>query len=101
MCHTSCWLRDAGSVVDYMKIVKSWLDANPDQVVTLLLTNGDNRPVKEFGDAIRSAGLDMYAFTPQGDLKLNQWPTLRQFIASGKRLIFFLDYGADTSVEPS
>jgi hypothetical protein len=90
MCHTSCWLRDAGSVVDYLSTVKTWLDANPDQVVTLLLTNGDNLPVSNFGDAMLSSGLASYAYAPGQDLTIDQWPTLRQFIDSGKRLIFFL-----------
>jgi hypothetical protein len=76
--------------VNYLSTVKSWLDANPDQVVTLLLTNGDNLPVSVFGDAMTSSGLANYAYAPGNDLTIDQWPTLRQFISSGKRLIFFL-----------
>ena len=90
MCHTSCWLEDGGAVVDYLSTVKSWLDANTDQVVTILLTNGDNLPVSTFGDAMVSSGIADYAYAPGQNLALDEWPTLGEFINSGKRLIFFL-----------
>lgn len=117
MCHTSCWLKDAGTTTSYLGTIKSWLDSNPSQVVTLLLTNGDNVPVSQFGDAMTSSGLASYAYSPGTTLSLDQWPTLQELIDNGKRLVMFLgkyimplcfslwltlaiDYGADTSVIP-
>jgi len=73
-----------------MSTVKNWLDANPDQVVTLLLTNGDNLPVSNFGDAMKNTGLSNYAFNPGMDLTMDQWPTLQQLIDRGSRLVMFL-----------
>lgn len=37
MCHTSCELLDQGSLTDYLKPIKAFMDANPNEVVTLLL----------------------------------------------------------------
>lgn len=36
LCHTSCFLEDAGPVSTYLSDIKSWLDANPSEVVTLV-----------------------------------------------------------------
>lgn len=37
MCHTSCIELDAGTLTDYLKPIKTFMDANPNEVVTLLL----------------------------------------------------------------
>ena len=90
MCHTSCWELDAGSLKNYLSPIKTWLDANPDEVVTLLLTNGDSKDVSLFGDAFKSSGLDTYAYAPSGKLSISQWPTLQEMIDAGDRLVVFL-----------
>jgi hypothetical protein len=90
MCHTSCWLNDAGSLESYLSTIKSWLDANPSQVITLLLTNGDGVGISSFGDAFSSSGLSNYAYSPGSTLSMDQWPTLQQLIDSGNRLVVFL-----------
>ncbi|KAH8685744.1 PLC-like phosphodiesterase [Tricladium varicosporioides] len=100
MCHTTCWEKDAGLVVDYLKTVRTWMDANPNEVVTLLLTNGDNVDVTKFGTAMNSAGLTKYAYTPPKKLAMNEWPTLQELISANTRLVMFMDYHADTSKVP-
>lgn len=73
LCHTSCMINNAGSLQNYLKVVKDWLDAHPLEIVTL-------------------------AYVPKntGDWKIddsiNSWPTLGEMIASGKRLVAFVDY---------
>ena len=64
LCHTSCFELDAGTVESYLATVNSWLDAHPNEVVTLLIVNGDNVPVAEFDDAYTSSGLKSLAYTP-------------------------------------
>ncbi|MCJ1460664.1 hypothetical protein MMC28_011046 [Mycoblastus sanguinarius] len=99
LCHTSCLEEDAGSVASYLSTIKTWLDANPNEVVTLLLTNGDNVPVSMFDTAYTSSGLKSYAYTPASSpLAIGAWPTLQELISAGTRLVAFLDYGADASV---
>lgn len=99
-CHTSCLLEDAGSVESYLSKVKKWMDSNPNEVVTILLTNGDNVDVSMFDDAFQGAGLVQYAHKQQSHLKMDQWPTLGEMISSKGRLVVFLDYGADVHQFP-
>ncbi|KAI0853092.1 PLC-like phosphodiesterase [Daldinia vernicosa] len=100
MCHTSCLLEDAGSLQDYLGPIKTWIDAHPNEVVTLLLTNPDAIDITKYGDAFTSTGLDSYVFTPDTTLGLDDWPTLGDMISSGKRVVVFMDYNMDTSKVP-
>lgn len=94
LCHTSCVLEDGGSLVDFLKIVGSWLEGNPGEVVTLLLTNGDRVGVEMFGGVFGEAGLDGLAFVPGGSgggvLPMNEWPSVQEMVDRGKRLVVFL-----------
>lgn len=93
LCHTSCFLEDAGTLKSYLGTVKDWLDDNPDEVVTLLLTNGDSVSITDFGDTFKSSRIDKYAFVPSSSpdkLSMDDWPTLGDLISSGKRLVVFL-----------
>jgi hypothetical protein len=93
MCHTACELEDAGSVQKYLQVVKTWLDSNPNEVLTLLLTNGDRKPIADFDAVFKTVGLDAYAFVPStspNPLPKGSWPTLGDMITSGKRLVVFM-----------
>lgn len=92
MCHTSCVLLDAGPLSDYLAPVADFLGANPDEVVTLLLTNGDAIPVADYADIFDTAGLSQYVFTPNGTstLALDAWPTLQEMIDAGTRLVVWM-----------
>lgn len=93
LCHTSCIEEDAGSLQSYLGTVKSFLDANPNEVVTLLLVNGDFQSPTLFDTTFQAAGLNTYAFIPStspNDLTIDQWPTLGQMIGAGQRLVVFL-----------
>ncbi|KAI0881679.1 PLC-like phosphodiesterase [Annulohypoxylon maeteangense] len=100
MCHTSCILEDAGTLQSYLSEIKSWVDANPNEVITLLITNPDAIDINKYGDAFKSTGLATYVFTPDGQLGLNDWPTLAEMISSGTRVVVFMDYNMDTSKVP-
>ncbi|POS85313.1 hypothetical protein EPUL_003329, partial [Erysiphe pulchra] len=100
MCHTACQLEDAGTLVSYLSTIKSFMDMNPNEVITLLLTNGDRAPAAMFGTAMDSSGLSKYAYVPPKQLAINEWPTLKELITANSRLVMFLDYGADTAKVP-
>ncbi|KAL8997243.1 MAG: hypothetical protein Q9169_003436 [Polycauliona sp. 2 TL-2023] len=98
LCHTHCLMKDAGLLTDYLKVVKEWLDKNPQEVVTILLTNGDRLRISDFDKAFNASGIIPYAYIARGDPKtstLDAWPTLGQLIANNTRLVAFLDTGAD------
>jgi len=90
LCHTSCWEEDSGLLVDYLTSIRTWLDSNPNEVVTLLLTNGDAIDVSSFGTAYNNAGLAKYAYTPPSQLALGDWPTLQDLISASTRLVTFM-----------
>ncbi|KAH8828100.1 PLC-like phosphodiesterase [Flagelloscypha sp. PMI_526] len=98
-CHTSCFLFDGGRVSDYLKEVKSWLDTNPNEVLTLLFTNPEAVPVEnEWKAAFDESGVTPLAFVPKSlPVKKSDWPTLGEMIDSGKRVVVFMDSNADPS----
>lgn len=97
LCHTSCFELNVGPLTDYLSTIKTWMDSNPNEVITLLLVNGDDVSVSDFGSAMQSSGLSTYAYTPPSQLSMDEWPTLGELIDAGTRLVMFLDTGADTS----
>jgi hypothetical protein len=91
LCHTSCLLEDAGTLESYLGTVKKFLDTNANEVVTILLTNGDSVDITEFGKTFASSGIDSYAFVPSSNpLSIGDWPTMGELVSSGKRLVVFL-----------
>ncbi|EEP81824.1 predicted protein [Uncinocarpus reesii 1704] len=103
MCHTSCFLEDAGPVEKFLGTIKTWLDGHPEEVVTLLLTNGDFVDISRFDEAFTKSGIKKYVYVPPAApdvIPMGSWPTLGEIIKSGKRLIVFLDYKADMSKYP-
>lgn len=71
------------------------------QVLTLLFTNGDGLSMNDvWKPAFVEAGIDQIAFvppTPGTPIKQSEWPTLGQMIDSGKRVVVFMDAGADNA----
>lgn len=104
MCHTDCILYDGGSLASYLTDLKTWLDAHEDAVVSLLLTNGDSiEDMTEFSNIMKSVGIDGYAFVPSttpDQIAKSDWPTLGEMVTSGKRLVIFMDYWANTKTVP-
>ncbi|KAM0747439.1 PLC-like phosphodiesterase [Meredithblackwellia eburnea MCA 4105] len=101
LCHTSCALLDAGNFTTYLSSVKTWLDANPNEVVTLLIVNTDGILPAVWAADYVTAGIDSYAYTPTSvPIAYDDWPTLSTLISSGKRLVSFLAQNADFSSAP-
>ncbi|KAI0344768.1 PLC-like phosphodiesterase [Trametopsis cervina] len=97
-CHTSCLLFDGGSVQDYLTTVHTFLQANPNEVVTFIFTNPEGASLPDvWAPAFVNSGIADLAFVPPTvPLKQSDWPTLGELIDTGKRVIVFLDAGADT-----
>jgi len=104
-----CWpsailsqpLYDAGLLVNYLVQVRTWLEANPNEVVSILLVNINDVPAEQFAEVYNAAGLVNVSFVPSAPtLQVDEWPTLGSMIASGQRLVTFLDHGANASTVP-
>ncbi|KZP13607.1 PLC-like phosphodiesterase [Athelia psychrophila] len=98
-CHTSCILFDGGPVETYLATVKTWLDANPNEVLTFIFTNPDALSLPDqWEPAFTASGLaDMAYVPPHLPMAQTDWPTLGALIDAGTRLVVFLDAGADGS----
>ncbi|KAJ6566653.1 PLC-like phosphodiesterase [Mycena capillaripes] len=96
-CNTSCDLFDGGSVQDYLTNVKTFLDANPNEVLTLLFTNPEGASVfTVWKPAFGVAEISDLAFVPPSlPVLQSNWSTLGSMIDSGKRVVVVLDAGAD------
>ncbi|EST04477.1 PLC-like phosphodiesterase, TIM beta/alpha-barrel domain protein [Kalmanozyma brasiliensis GHG001] len=99
LCHSSCELENGGSLESYLTKVNSWLAANPNDVVTLLIVNADDQSASTFGGAFSSTGISSRAYSPSSNvIAKSSWPTLSSLIDSGKNLVVFIDNSADASV---
>ncbi|EXL56636.1 hypothetical protein FOCG_04174 [Fusarium oxysporum f. sp. radicis-lycopersici 26381] len=95
MCHTHCWELDAGPLQDYLEEISEWVGKNPDEVVTIFLTNIDALPIEKFDEAFSSAGLKDLVFRPKTKLSQDEWPTLQKLLEDRTRLVVFMDYNMD------
>ncbi|SCZ98179.1 BZ3500_MvSof-1268-A1-R1_Chr7-1g09041 [Microbotryum saponariae] len=101
LCHTSCFLLDAGTLTSYLTLVKTWLDANPNEVLTLVLVNSDAIAPSTWAASYAASGMDHYSYTPSSvPIAYDGWPTYNSLIASGKRAISFLAQNADFEAVP-
>ncbi|TIC69910.1 PLC-like phosphodiesterase [Wallemia mellicola] len=102
LCHTSCIIYDGGSVLDYLKEVKTWLDNNPREVLSMLFTNSESIDVETISKPFKDSGLLDMAYMPSSSkLSLEQWPRLGELIEQNQRVVIFMDYHADHSKVPA
>ncbi len=91
LCHTSCDLLDAGSLSDWLGEIKTWMDANTNDVVTVLIVNSDNASADTLGAQFNASGISKYAYTPPSASTIPKtWPTLDALIGNNTRLMSFV-----------
>lgn len=90
MCHTYCWELDEGTLDKYLQELAAWMKAHPNEVVSLLLTNGDKIPVETFDTAFAGAGLTDLVLHPKKVMAKDEWPTLQEMIDASTRLVVFM-----------
>lgn len=99
VCHSDCSLLDAGSLSSWLSEVRSWMESNPNNVVTVLLVNGASASASDLAAQYQSAGITTsLSYTPTGSTSETQvWPTLQTLINTGTRLMNFVDVLGDNS----
>ncbi|KAG8689788.1 hypothetical protein FRC08_010776 [Ceratobasidium sp. 394] len=102
LCHTSCILWDGGSLTSWLSEIKTWMDAHPREVITLILTNGDHLDANQYWvPPFTESGISSYVYTPpSGSVARDAWPTLGEMISSGKRLVVIMDYPTNAGGVP-
>ncbi|KAF2134775.1 hypothetical protein P153DRAFT_362512 [Dothidotthia symphoricarpi CBS 119687] len=100
LCHTSCALLDAGTLESWLSEIKTWMDKNTNDVVTVLIVNSDSASAADLGAQFKSAGLDELAYTPPSTTTIpTTWPTLDNLISNGTRLMTFVASLSETSTD--
>lgn len=96
LCHSSCTLLDGGSLTSYLTKVKGWMDANPNEVVSLVIVNIDTIEPSTYASAFDAAGMTSNVYQPAGAVTaIDAWPTLGSMIENGGRMVVFMDHAAD------
>ena len=92
LCHTSCDLLDVGKLSDWLSEIKTWMDQNPNEVVTVLIVN-NGASNSDLDANFKTADITSYAYAPPSAATIpEQWPNLNTLISSGKRLMTFIAY---------
>jgi len=100
-CHTSCSLFDGGKVLDYLAKVKHFLDRHPNEIITLILANPESVSTALWAPIFESSGLaNMSYVPPQASMTRDTWPTLKEMLDAGQRLVVFMDKGAEDGSVP-
>ena len=101
LCHSSCSLLNAGTLESYLTTVRTWLQAHPYEVITILMGNSDLVNPLNFTAPFRDSGLMPYIYTPPKiPMSVSDWPTLGELILRQKRVITMLDYNANQTSVP-
>ncbi len=91
LCHTSCDLLDAGLLSDWLSEIKTWMDNNPSDVVSLLLVNADDATPGDLAAEFTRSGITEYSYTPPSSTAPQlTWPTLQDLISANTRLMTFI-----------
>jgi len=93
LCHSVCALLDAGKLSDWLSEIKTWMDANPSDVVTIVLVNSNDATAQDLKTEYETSGIDAYAYTPTSastPATANTWPTLNTLISANTRLLTFV-----------
>jgi hypothetical protein len=87
LCHSVC-RAGASPLVPTLERLRTWLDANPGEIVTLIIE--DEITPEQTEQAFAAAGLTRLVFTPSADPQA-EWPTLGQMVRSDRRLVVFAE----------
>jgi hypothetical protein len=85
LCHTFCEL-GATRLDSVLDDLHDFLVANPGAVVVVI--NQDYVSPEDFVGAVKDAGVAEFAYTGPVD---GQWPTLREMVDSGERVVFLAE----------
>lgn len=81
LCHSICALGNT-LLVDALKDIRTFLDAHPHEVLTFIIQDGITPAQTE--QAFQAAGLAEMMYAHEVGMP---WPTLREMIMSGKRIV--------------
>jgi hypothetical protein len=90
LCHSICEFGNR-PLVDGLRDIATFLRGHPDEVVVLIIEDGVSAADTE--KAFKDSTLIDFVYVHDGAAAAAHWPTLRQMIASGKRLVVTAENG--------
>jgi len=100
-CHNACGLFDGGTVKRYFQKVIHFLNRHPNEVLTIIIANPENVSAVAWQPIFESTGLADIAYVPpQIPISRGEWPTLKEMLDSTKRVVVFMDKGAEDGAVP-
>jgi hypothetical protein len=87
LCHSVC-RAGATPLVPTLQRLRTWLDAHPGEIVTLIIE--DEISAEQTEQAFTAAGLTRLIFTPPADPQA-EWPTLGEMVRTNRRLVVFAE----------
>ncbi|KAF2791758.1 hypothetical protein K505DRAFT_326631 [Melanomma pulvis-pyrius CBS 109.77] len=91
LCHSSCDLLDMGTLANWLRNISTWMNNNPNEVVTVLIVDSDDATPAQLGAQFEASGIDKIAYTPPSTETVPKtWPTLQSLISNGTRLMTFV-----------
>lgn len=100
VCHSSCALLDAGTLSGWLSEIKTWMDSNPNDVVTILLVNGAGASASALAQAYTNSSMTDLSYTPSASGATESWPTLNSLISNGTRAMNFVATLDDNTAAP-
>ncbi|KAK9761892.1 hypothetical protein K7432_012861 [Basidiobolus ranarum] len=88
LCHGDCKLLDAGAVSDTLTVIKTFLDKNPFEVVTLFIENFAHIKGDMIARTFETSGLVNMTRVQKPQ---EPWPTLEEMIKNNTRLVVFIN----------
>ncbi|SPO28951.1 uncharacterized protein UTRI_04999_B [Ustilago trichophora] len=96
LCHTSCYLQNGGYLEDWLREILNWMDAHPEEIVSVLLTNPEGVAIENWASGFESVNAHKRAYIPpKASMVRHDWPTYGQMREKNQTLVMFLDRGAD------
>lgn len=94
LCHGLCALGQR-PLADGLRDLRVFLDCHPHEVLTIIFES--NASEAQVAEGFSASGLDRYVYTPEGPPGSDvAWPTLREMIAAGERVVVFTADGERT-----
>jgi len=95
---------DGGSLLDFFRTVEGFLQREPDEILTLMFVNV-GVPLRSWAKAFFESRLDLLSYVPpadkrHGQMRISDWPTIADMVATNKRLVTFISSGADEDAVP-
>ncbi|OLY84527.1 hypothetical protein AYI68_g1309 [Smittium mucronatum] len=89
LCFPDCSNIRGGTLLDTLNIFFSWLENNPDNILTIFLDNRNGIGIEPLKESFRASRMDSFIYPKSQFNPSIGWPTLAEFIDSNKKVLVF------------